>query len=47
MLYPKIEDCVAQVGCKYTLTVIAAKRAKDLVTKAPVAVAESGKKELS
>ena len=47
MLYPKIEDCVAQIGCKYTLTIITAKRAKDLSMKMPANFASSKTKELS
>jgi len=35
MLYPKIEDCVVAVGGKYTLTVMVAKRAKELIQKMP------------
>ena len=47
MLYPKIEDCVEKIGCKYTLTIIAAKRAKDLAMKAPAHFVGSRTKELS
>jgi len=48
MLYPKIEDCVENIGgCKYTLTLIAAKRAKDLAMKSPAHFVNSRKKELS
>ena len=47
MLYPKIEDCVERIGCKYTLTIIAAKRAKDLGMKAPAHFVNSRTKELS
>jgi len=47
MLYPKIEDCVEKVGCKYTLTIIAAKRAKDLATKMPAHFVGSRTKEIS
>ena len=35
MIYPKIEDCVHAVGCKYTLTVMLGKRVKDLTQKMP------------
>lgn len=47
MLYPKIEDCVARAGCKYTLAVIIAKRAKDLIVKMPSEVAKGRTKELT
>ena len=47
MLYPKIEDCVEKVGCKYTLTIIAAKRAKELAMKSPAHFVNSKTKELS
>ena len=47
MLYPKIEDAVEKVGCKYTLTIIAAKRAKDLATKMPAHFVGSRTKELT
>ena len=47
MLYPKIEDCVERVGGRYTLTVILAKRAKDLVVKMPSEFAKGQTKELT
>ncbi|MCL2847100.1 MAG: DNA-directed RNA polymerase subunit omega [Firmicutes bacterium] len=47
MLYPKIEECVEKIGCKYTLTIVAAKRAKDLATKSPVNFQNSRTKEIS
>jgi len=47
MLYPKIEECVARVGCKYTLAVLAAKRTKDLVVKMAGEFAEGRIKELT
>jgi len=48
MLYPKIEDCIARVGgCKYTLTVLVAKRSKDLPTKMPGEFADGKPKEMS
>ena len=33
MLHQGIEECVKRVGCKYTLTVMAGRRAKDLAFK--------------
>jgi len=47
MIYPKIEDCIAKAGCKYTLAVLIAKRAKDLVAKNPTQFTGGAKKELS
>ena len=47
MLYPKIEDCVAKVGCKYTLAIIIAKRGKELAVKRPAEFATSRRKELT
>ena len=48
MLYPKIEECVELAnGSKYMLTVMVAKRAKELATKRPAEFATSAKKELS
>ena len=47
MLYPKIEDCVEKTGCKYTLTVMVAKRAKELSLRMPGEFDGGGLKELS
>ena len=47
MLYPKIEDCIQKVGCKYTLTVLVAKRAKDLTSKMPGEFIDGRAKELT
>lgn len=47
MLYPKIEDCVARVGCKYTLAVIAAKRSRDLTQKSYASFVDSRTKEIT
>jgi|GEM_PF-1009862 len=47
MLYPKIEDCVAQIGNKYALTIIAAKRGRDVFVKMPAVLANSKTKELT
>ena len=47
MLYPKIEDAVKQIGCKYTLTIVAAKRSKDLAMKMPAHFVGSSKKEIT
>ena len=47
MLYPKIEDCVEAVKCKYTLAVIIAKRAKELIMKAPAEFVDSQTKEIT
>jgi len=47
MLYPKIEDCVKEVGCKYTLATIVFKRAKDLAMKSPAEFVDSQTKEIT
>jgi len=48
MLYPKIEDCVERVGGqKYALVIVAAKRGKDILSKAGGSFSEFGKKELT
>jgi DNA-directed RNA polymerase subunit omega len=47
MLYPKIEDCVEAVSCKYTLAVIVAKRAKELTMKMPAEFVDSKTKEIT
>ena len=47
MLYPKIEDCVSAVKCKYTLAVVIAKRAKELAMKQPAEFVNSHTKEIS
>jgi len=47
MLYPKIEDCVEKIGCKYTLTIIAAKRSKDLAKNSYASFVDSKTKELT
>ena len=47
MLYPKIEDCVSIIGSKYALTIVAAKRGKDLVHKMPAHFADAKEKELT
>ena len=47
MLYPKIEDCVEATGCKYTLAVIIAKRAKELIMKMPAEFNNGKSKELT
>jgi DNA-directed RNA polymerase subunit K/omega len=30
MLYPKLEECVQNVGCKFTLTILVGKRMKEI-----------------
>lgn len=47
MLYPKIEDCIAKTGCKYTLATIAFKRAKELTRSRPAEFVDSSKKEIT
>ena len=47
MLYPKIEDCVGVAGCKYTLAVMVAKRAKELTQKMAGEFADGRTKELT
>lgn len=47
MLYPKIEDCIAAMGCKYTLASIVAKRSKELTLKMPAEFVNSRMKEIS
>ena len=47
MLYPKIEDCVAAVDCKYTLATIVFKRAKELTMKCPAEFVNSQTKEIT
>lgn len=47
MLYPKIEECVEKVGNKYALTIISAKRGRDLAMKMPIEFANSRTKELT
>ena len=47
MLYPKIEDCVTRVGSKYALSVLLAKRVKELTYKMPGEFSGGNMKELS
>ncbi|MCL2569756.1 MAG: DNA-directed RNA polymerase subunit omega [Firmicutes bacterium] len=47
MLYPKIEDCVEKVGCKYALAIIVAKRAKEISVKQHASFLNSKTKELT
>jgi len=47
MLYPKIEDCVSAVDCKYTLATIVFKRAKELTMKRPAEFIDSQTKEIT
>ena len=47
MLYPKIEECVEKVGCKYMLAALVAKRAKDLIVKMPGEFIDGKTKEIS
>jgi DNA-directed RNA polymerase omega subunit len=47
MIYPKIEDCVSAVACKYTLAIMVAKRAKELTMKMPAEFASSNTKEIT
>ena len=47
MINPKIEQCIAQAGNKYTLAVIVAKRAKDLTTRMAAEFTGSKTKELT
>lgn len=47
MLYPKIEDCISAVGCKYTLATIVFKRAKELTMKRPAEFLNSNEKEIT
>ena len=47
MIYPKIEECVERAGCKYTLAMVVAKRAKDLTVKMPGEFADGKIKEIT
>ena len=47
MLYPKIEECVAAVRCKYTLATIVFKRAKELTRSRPAEFVNSTSKEIT
>ena len=47
MIYPKIEDCVAVVKCKYTLATIIFKRAKDLARQRPAEFVDASTKEIT
>ena len=47
MLYPKIEDCIKKIGCKYTLTIVTAKRSRDLLAKSQASFVDGGAKELT
>ena len=47
MLYPKLEDCVAAVRCKYTLASVVSKRAKDLARSMPAEFVTSATKEIT
>ena len=47
MLYPKIEDCVSAVNCKYTLATIVFKRAKELTRARPAEFIDSATKEIT
>jgi len=47
MLYPKIEDCVNAVRCKYTLATIVFKRAKELARVRPAEFIDSASKEIT
>jgi len=47
MLYPKIEDCVAAVRCKYTLATVVFKRAKELTRSRPAEFVNSSTKEIT
>ena len=47
MLYPKIDDCVREVGDKYTLVVVAARRGKDVLATKPADLARLRVSELS
>jgi DNA-directed RNA polymerase subunit K/omega len=47
MLYPALENCVKNAGCKYTLATMLGRRMKDLMYKNPGAAAGNGKKELT
>jgi len=47
MLYPKIEDCVAITKCKYTLSTIVFKRAKELTRSRPAEFVDSSSKEIT
>lgn len=47
MIYPKIEQCIKNVGGKYTLAIIAAKRAKELSFKMASEFQNSKTKELT
>ena len=47
MLYPKLEDCVSAVKCKYTLASVVAKRAKDLMRSMPAEFVSSATKEIT
>jgi len=47
MLYPKLEDCVAAVKCKYTLASVISKRAKDLIRSMPAEFVSSATKEIT
>ena len=47
MLYPKIEDCVRAMDCKYTLATVVFKRAKELTMKRPADFISSQTKEIT
>ena len=47
MLYPKIEDCIDQIGNKYALAIIAAKRGREIFVKMPAVLSTSNTKELT
>jgi len=47
MLYPKIENCVVAVKCKYTLATIVFKRAKELTRVKPAEFVNSASKEIT
>ena len=47
MLYPKIDDCIREIGDKYSLVVVAARRGKDVFATKPAELARLRISELS
>jgi len=47
MLYPKIDDCIREIGDKYSLVVVASRRGKDVLAQKPAELARMRISELS
>jgi len=47
MLYPKIDDCIREIGDKYSLVVVAARRGKDVGVQKPAELAKMRMSELT